>query len=343
MHKAQTGNKRGHSPFVSSVIIFGWFLLLLLAISAISVVFRVKGLSWDNLADIFVIDPKDVMDYTVWQVRAPRVLLAVLLGAGLAVAGGLLQGMTRNPLSDPEVLGVNQGASCLVVISLLLFGDQNATIVILLAAFLGAAAGGSVIYLLAFRGVYSAYRVVLAGAAVSLFLGALTTGVILLHETKLSEILYWMAGKLSGANWSDIRIVLIPVLVAVAGAFALAQPMNVLALGEDAAQGLGMNTLRLRRVLAVLVVLLAGSAVAVAGPIGFVGLMVPHMARRLVGHDYRMLLPFSALLGANLLVAADFAAQWITYPADVPVGIITALLGTPFFLYLLRRKQGVAK
>ncbi|MNP48335.1 putative siderophore transport system permease protein YfiZ precursor [compost metagenome] len=152
-----------------------------------------------------------------------------------------------------------------------------------------------------------------------------------------------MAGKLSGASWEDIRFILIPVLLALGIAFALSRRMNVLVLGEETAQGLGMNTARIRRLLSVLVVVLAGSAVAVAGPIGFIGLMVPHMARRLVGHDYRVLLPFSALLGANLLVLADFASQWITYPADIPVGIITALLGTPFFVYLLRSKKGDAK
>lgn len=336
-------NKREKAPFVSSAFQFGLFLLLLILFGAISTLFQVKGVSLRYLGEVFANSPNDAAAYTVWHVRLPRVLLAVLLGAGLAAAGALLQGMTRNPLSDPEILGVNQGASCFVVIALMMFGEQNTSLVIMLSAFLGAAAGGSLIYVLAFRGGYSPYRIVLAGSAVSLFLGAVTTGVILLHENKLMEILYWMAGKLSGASWEDIRFILVPVLLALGIAFALARRMNVLVLGEETAQGLGMNTARIRRLLSVLVVVLAGSAVAVAGPIGFIGLMVPHMARRLVGHDYRVLLPFSALLGANLLVLADFASQWITYPADIPVGIITALLGTPFFVYLLRRRKGDAK
>ncbi|MFD1177599.1 FecCD family ABC transporter permease [Paenibacillus puldeungensis] len=336
-------DKRVKTPFVSSVFYFCFFLLLLIIFGAASALFQVKGISLRHLAEVFATQSNDAVSYTVWHVRVPRVLLAVLLGAGLAAAGALLQGMTRNPLSDPEILGVNQGASCFVVIALVLFGEQNASWLILGAAFLGAAAGGSLIYVLAFRSGYSPYRIVLAGSAVSLFLGALTTGTILLHENKLTEILYWMAGKLSGSNWDDIRIILIPVLVALVCSFALAQRMNVLVLGEETAQGLGMNTLRIRRYLSVLIVVLTGSAVAVAGPIGFIGLMVPHMARRLVGHDYRILLPFSALLGANLLVLADFASQWITYPADIPVGIITALLGTPFFVYLLRSKKGDVK
>lgn len=310
---------------------------------ALSALFRVKGLSFHNISEVFAIDTKNLIYYTVWQVRVPRVLLGALLGAALAVAGCLLQGITRNPLSDPEIMGVNQGASCFVVIALLVFGEKEASFVILLAAFLGAAVGGSVIYSLAFRGEYTPSRLVLAGIAVSLFLGSLTTGAILLYETKLTEILYWMAGKLSGASWLDVKMMLVSALPVTIITFFLANQLNILSLGEETARGLGINVLRIRRVFALLIVLLVGSAVAVAGPIGFIGLIVPHVARKLVGQDYRVILPFSALLGANLLVIADFAAQWVSYPADTPVGVITALLGTPFFIYLMRRKRGAVK
>jgi ABC-type Fe3+-siderophore transport system permease subunit len=310
---------------------------------ALSALFRVKGLSFHNISEVFTIDTKNLIYYTVWQVRVPRVLLGALLGAALAVAGCLLQGITRNPLSDPEIMGVNQGASFFVVIALLVFGEKDTSFVILLAAFLGAAAGGSVIYSLAFRGEYTPSRLVLAGIAVSMFLGSLTTGAILLYETQLTEILYWMSGKLSGANWLDVKMIFVSVVPAMVITFFLANQLNILSLGEETAHGLGINVLRIRRVFALLIVLLVGSAVAVAGPIGFIGLIVPHVARKLVGQDYRVILPFSALLGANLLVIADFVAQWVAYPADTPVGVITALLGTPFFIYLMRRKRGAVK
>ncbi|MBJ8027401.1 iron ABC transporter permease [Bacillus cereus group sp. N21] len=343
MHKEQIGSKREIYPYASSVFKFILFFLLLIVIASISILFRVKGLTLSNLYEVFSADTKNLIYYTVWNVRVPRVLLAILIGAALAVAGCLLQGITRNPLSDPEIMGVNQGASCFVVLALLIFGDKDASFVILIAAFLGAAVGSSVIYSLAFRGEYTPSRLVLAGIAVSFFLGSVTTGSILLYETQLNEILYWMAGKLSGANWLDIKLIMITAGPVIIMTFLLANQLNILSLGEETARGLGINVLRIRRIFALIIVLLVGSGVAVAGPIGFVGLMVPHIARKIVGEDYRIIIPFSALLGANLLVFADFVAQRVAYPADTPVGVITALLGTPFFVYLMRRKRGAVR
>ncbi|HDX9590848.1 TPA: iron ABC transporter permease [Bacillus pseudomycoides] len=343
MYHTQTRGRRALHPYASSTLQFIFFFLLLVMVGALSALFRVKGLSFHNISEVFATDTKNLIYYTVWQVRVPRVVLGALLGGALAVAGCLLQGITRNPLSDPENMGINQGASCFVVIALLLFGEKDTSFVILLAAFLGAAAGGSVIYSLAFRGEYTPSRLVLAGIAMSLFLGSLTTGAILLYETQLTEILYWMAGKLSGANWQDIKMMLVSTVPVMILVFFLANQLNILSLGEETARGLGVNVLWIRRLFAFLIVILVGSAVAVAGPIGFIGLIVPHIARKLVGQDYRIILPFSALLGANLLVIADFAAQWVSYPADTPVGVITALLGTPFFIYLMRRKRGAVK
>ncbi|HEU4965624.1 MAG TPA: iron ABC transporter permease [Bacilli bacterium] len=334
----QTGRRdHSRSAFCISLILF--FLLLLVSITAATLL-GVKNLTWDTLPQALSYNPDDVLSYTVWHVRIPRALLGAVLGGGLAVAGALLQAVTRNPLSDPEIMGVNQGASFFVVVSLLLFGLNDITYVVLIAAFLGAAVGGSVVYGLAFQGDYSPVRLVLAGIAVSFFLGSMTTGFIVLNETDLVEILYWMAGKLSGATWVDLRITLMGVIPATLAALLLANQFNILSLGEETARGLGQNVARIRRLTGLLVILLVGGAVAVAGPIGFVGLMVPHMARGLVGGDYKRILPVAALIGANLLVLADLIGQWMLYPTETPVGIVTALLGTPFFLYLLRRKRG---
>lgn len=298
-----------------------------------------KGLSWRQLPEIMSLDTSNLLVYKVWFVRLPRVVLAIIVGAGLAIAGCLLQGVTRNPLSDPELMGINQGASFVVVLSLALFGLEDVTVTILIAAFIGAAAGGSIVYTLSGMAGYTSIRLVLAGVSVSLFMAAMTTGLIILQDDKLSEILYWMAGKLSGTTWTDVQLSAISI---VPGAFAslfLAKQFNVFSLGEDAARGLGQNVTRVRRAAFVLVILLVGGAVALCGPIGFVGLMVPHIVRSWVGTDYRILIPMSAVAGASLLLLADVGGQWVLYPTDTPVGIITALLGTPFFLYLMRRKM----
>lgn len=329
--------ERSQSAFSMSITLF---VLLLLTAIVLSSFLGVKGLTLSNLSQAFVYNPHDVMSYTIWHVRVPRALLGAILGAALAIAGCLMQAITRNNLADPEIMGINQGASLLVVTSLLFLGSKDVTWLILVAAFLGAIMGGSVIYGLAFTGEYTPTRLVLAGIAISLFFGSITTGFIVLFESDLMEILYWMAGKLSGANWLDIRIALAAIVPVVVVSVLLANQFNILSLGEEMARGLGMNVGRIRQVSAILVVILVGSSVALAGPIGYVGLIVPHMARSIVGGNYRAVIPLSALMGALLLVVADCCGQWILYPTELPVGIITALLGTPFFIYLMRRQKG---
>ncbi|RJE90841.1 iron ABC transporter permease [Paenibacillus sp. 1011MAR3C5] len=216
----------------------------------------------------------------------------------------------------------------------------NSADIILVAALCGAAVSGILIYFFSRFSGSDPSRLVLAGVAISAFMGAMTTGIILLFETQLTEILYWMAGKLSGAEWRDNYLVWLLGVPVILAAFLLANTLNVLMQGEEIASGLGVHVRRIRGLLGLLVIVLTGSAVAVAGPIGFIGLIVPHMARRLGGISYRSMIPLSALLGALLLSSADFVAQWLFYPADIPVGIITAILGVPFFLYLLRRREG---
>lgn len=316
-------------------LVFALFAIGLIAIMLLTLTYRVHGLTWTGL-----FSSKDpVMNYTLWSVRAPRLLLSIILGAGLATAGCLLQTMTRNPLSDPEILGINQGASCFAVIAIVGFGSRDSSAVIMTAALCGAGVIGLLIYWLARYNGNDSSRLMLSGVAISAFMGALTTGFILLYETQLTEILYWMAGQLTGTTWSDNKLVWIIDVPALIIAFLMSRTLNLLNQGEELASGLGVNVPRARQIIGLLIVVLTGSAVAVAGPIGFIGLIVPHMAKRLGGLNHRVLLPLSALVGAVLLSGADFAAQWLTYPADLPVGIITAFLGVPFFLYLLRRQR----
>ncbi|MCR8635811.1 FecCD family ABC transporter permease [Paenibacillus radicis (ex Xue et al. 2023)] len=313
---------------------------VLLAAILIGLVAGVKGLGWRQAGELLSLDTSNLLVYKVWYVRLPRVLLAIIVGSGLAIAGCLLQGITRNPLSDPEIMGINQGASFFVVLSLVMFGMKDVTATILIAGFIGAAAGGSIVYSLSRLAGYTVMRLVLAGVAVSMFMASLTTGFIILFDDKLSEILYWMAGKLSGATWTDVSLSLVSFVPAAIGSMLLANQFNIFSLGEDAAHGLGQNVVRVRRIAFLIVIVLVGGSVALTGPIGFVGLIVPHIVRSWVGTDYRIVIPISALTGATLLLVSDIGSQWVLYPTDTPVGILTALLGTPFFLYLMRRRMG---
>ncbi|BBH23051.1 Fe(3+)-citrate import system permease protein YfmD [Paenibacillus baekrokdamisoli] len=337
MNQLQSG-MRGQTK--SAPYLFVGMLILVIILGSVGTFSGVKGLNWSNFSDLWNLDESNLLSYKVWEVRLPRVVLAIILGAGLAVAGCLLQGITRNPLSDPEIIGINQGACFFVVLSLVLFGLKGVTVTILIAGFVGAAVGGSLVLILSQRGAFTGTRLLLAGVSIALFMGSLTTGLLILQEDNLSDILYWMAGKLSGANWMDVKLSLLCVVPGTLLILFFAGSFNIFSLGEEIAMGLGQNVVRLRRFAFFILIFIVGGAVALAGPIGFVGLMVPHMMRSLVGTDYRIVFPLSALAGANLLLAADISGQWLLYPSDIPVGIITALLGTPFFLYLMRRKMG---
>ncbi|RJX41205.1 iron ABC transporter permease [Paenibacillus pinisoli] len=331
--------RRGLHSAASLRLLFAILALLLVGVACLTVTFKVNGFAWKPLLFPSAESQDVLLSYTVWHIRMPRLLLAVSLGGTLAIAGCLLQAVTRNFLADPEIMGLNQGASCFAVIALMVFGGVNSADVILAAALCGAAASGVLIYFFSRFSGSDPSRLVLAGVAISAFMGALTTGIILLFETQLTEILYWMAGKLSGAEWRDNYLVWVLGVPAIIIAFLLSNTLNVLMQGEEIASGLGVHVKRIRGILGLLIIVLTGSAVAVAGPIGFIGLIVPHMAGRLGGVSYRVVIPLSALMGALLLAAADFAAQWLFYPADIPVGILTAILGVPFFLYLLRRSR----
>lgn len=286
------------------------------------------------LATSLALDPQTA-HYTLWQIRLPRYLLSLLLGAALGMAGCVLQSLSGNNLADPEVLGINQGASLAVVTCLLLLGQSHPTM-IMLAAFCGGLLGGSLVYALAFHGQATPAKLLLAGLAVAFLCGSLTAGIILVRENQLFEILHWMAGKLSGSTWTDVKTAawLLPTfLLGFLGAYRL----NVLRLGQELAAGLGQAVVRTRLFFLLLCLGWVAVGVALAGPIGFVGLMVPHLGRAWVGEDHRLLLPACALCGAALLGAADLAAFWLLRPAETPVGVLTALLGAPFFLQLARR------
>jgi iron complex transport system permease protein len=293
--------------------------------------------TWDVISAFTAYDGSQD-DLIVRTLRVPRALIAALVGASLAVAGAIIQGLTRNPLADPGILGIEAGAAFAVVVSVFLLGVSSLTTYALFA-FLGAAVAAVVVYSLGtLGGGMNPMTLVVAGAALAALLSSLTTAVLILDQRTLEEIRFWLAGSVAGRDL-DLLLQALPYLsFGLLLAFALGRQITALTLGEDVATGLGQRTAWVKGLCVVAVVLLAGAAVAVAGPIGFVGLVVPHVARFFVGVDYRWILPYSALLGAVLLVAADIAARLVLRPQELPVGIMTALVGAPFFIYLARRR-----
>jgi len=276
----------------------------------------------------------------VTKLRVPRVLLGLLVGSALAVSGVAMQGLFRNPLASPYVLGIASGAS--TGAALVILFASSSVLLLPAGAFAGAAAAVSIVYGLA-RGRdrrTSIFTLILAGVAVGALFSAITSFLIFLSSggEKLSDVLFWIMGGLGRANWTAITILAPIVGVGLATVFFFARDLNALSLGEEGAIHVGVNPDALTRWLLALTTILTAAAVALAGTIGFIGLVIPHVMRLLVGPDHRRLVPVSALAGGCFLVWSDIVARTIVAPAELPVGIITAFLGAPFFLYLLKTR-----
>ncbi|MDP1805433.1 MAG: iron ABC transporter permease, partial [Acidimicrobiales bacterium] len=268
------------------------------------------------------------------------VVLAILVGAATAVAGAVMQGVTRNPLAGPGILGVNAGASLAVVIAIYAFGISDLSVYVWFA-FAGTLAASALVYTLGSLGRDGAtpVKLALAGAAVSALLGSLTSALLLLDVATLDQFRFWVVGSLAGRDGAIVGQVAPFLAVGTVLALASARSLNTLSLGDDVARSLGSRVGLARAVAAAAVVLLVGSAVAAAGPIGFVGLTAPHVARALCGPDYRWVLPYSALLAAVLLLSADVVGRVVARPGEIEVGVVTAFVGAPFFIALVRRRK----
>ena len=273
----------------------------------------------------------------VWQIRLPRALVAALVGMNLGIAGVLLQGITRNPLGDPHILGFSAGAG-VASVGLLRLAPDVPLALVPAAAFGGALVSAGLVYALAWRGGISPVRFALAGVAVAALFTALSTALIATSKLFTQAALAFLAGGLYQRGWEHVHQVWPYTLVGGTIAFIVADSLNVLALGDDVARGLGMRVERTRALLAAVAAVLTGAAVAVAGLVAFVGLVVPHIARLIVGSDQRAVLPLSALLGALLLVLSDSLARVVVAPGEIPVGIITAIVGAPVLLVLIRTR-----
>lgn len=271
----------------------------------------------------------------IWNIRLPRVILASLVGINLALSGAILQGVMGNPLADPGVIGISSGAGLFGIFILIVLPQYQSLVPI--AAFFGAMLASTIIYILAWKGGIQPIRVILAGAAVSAMFGAGISATLVFYSDRVAGALDFMNGSLSAGSWKDVKMILPYTLLGLVSALFMSRKMNILILGDDVARGLGLSVERTRLLFTALAALLAASAVSAVGLLGFVGLIVPHTVRLLIGNDYKYMLPASALLGAALVMLSDTFARTVMSPMEIPVGVVMAILGAPFFLYLLRK------
>lgn len=278
----------------------------------------------------------------VLQMRLARVILAALVGAGLAASGVVLQGLLINPMADPYILGISQGAALGATVAMLSLGGAIALGIysVPLVAFLCGLATSIIVYNLARAGNrVQMSTLLLAGIAAGLFLSSITSYLMITSGQNAHQILFWMIGGFSGRGWDHVKILLPYILTGYFLMHLYARKMNIILLGEESAQHLGIDVEKMKKILLAAATLTTASAVSVSGVIAFVGLIIPHAVRMLVGPDHRVLLPASALTGAIFLAVADALARAAAAPEEIPVGIITALCGGPFFIYLLRKKN----
>lgn len=309
-----------------------WLLLLGLA----AAIFLSMALGAVKLSLFKIIQGDPLTWKILLDFRLSRTLTGALVGAELAAAGAILQAVTRNPLADPHLTGVSAGAG-LAAVFLLLAAPNFPMALLPLVALAGGVGAGAAVYAVAYKGGVNPGRLALSGIAVAAVLGAGTSALLLKYALSANAAMVWLAGGLWGRNWTHVASLAPWALPALALAWVLGPRIDVLSLGDEVARGLGMRVERQRAALLALAVLLAASAVAVAGPIGFIGLVVPHLARMIAGGEFRGLLPIAALLGATLVVLADAAGRTAFAPMEIPAGVVTALVGAPYFLYLLRR------
>ncbi|MCG7334859.1 iron ABC transporter permease [Sporosarcina sp. ACRSM] len=328
---------KGSRPIMATFIMIGGMIGLLFAIG-LSISFGAADIELATVwSSVFHFQPELTSHQIIQEIRLPRVLGAALVGACFAVAGSIMQGMTRNPLADSGLLGLNAGAAFMLAICFAFFPGLPYMYIILFS-FLGAAVGAGLVYGVGSvaKGGLTPMRLVLAGAAVSALLAALSEG-IAIHFRIGQDLAFWYAGGVSGTKWEHLQIMTPWIVVAIAGAIVLSKSITLLSLGDEVAIGLGQRTGVIKFFGALIVLVLAGAAVSVVGAVGFVGLIVPHLTRFLVGNDYRWIVPCSAILGSLLVVLADFAARMVNPPYETPIGALIALLGVPFFLYLARK------
>jgi len=279
----------------------------------------------------------------VWNIRLPRVFVAILVGMNLAISGAIFQAVTRNELASPFILGVSSGAGLMILLTLVVFGGLASFLPIIAST--GGAIAFLIVYVIAWKNGTSPVRLVLAGVIVGTVFGSLQTALFFFADDigVVQSAIAWTTGSLTGTDWEQVRLALPWTVVAVLLGVAGSRQCNVLLLGEQTAKSLGMSIEKVRFALSGVAVLAASASIAVAGIVGFVGLIVPHMVRNLVGSDYRKLMIGCLFVGPALMVGADVGARLALNPVQIPVGIVTGLVGGPYFLYLMRKQQNMGE
>jgi iron complex transport system permease protein len=271
------------------------------------------------------------------EIRLPREIAAIFVGAALAISGAMMQGMTRNPLADPGLLGLTAGANAALAITIAFIPSVN-YFGITIACFIGAAVGAMMVFGIGAmkRGGFSPMRIVLAGAAVSAFLFAIAEGIGIYFKVS-KDVSMWTAGGLIGTSWSQLQVVVPFIMIGIIISLLFSRQLTILSLNEETAVGLGQKTTQIKTILFIVITMLAGAAVALAGNMAFIGLMVPHLVRAIVGTDYRYIIPMSAIAGAIFMLFADTLGRTINAPFETPVAAIVAMMGLPFFLLIVRK------
>nr|WP_246294219.1 iron ABC transporter permease [Paenibacillus planticolens] len=325
-------------------ITYGWIsliaMLVLLIVMFTAISFGAKDLTLATVwGAVFHYNAELTSHQIIHELRLPRVLGAAVIGAGFAVAGALMQGITRNPLADSGILGINAGAAFMVALSFAFFPNLPYSS-LMLVSFLGAVLSTVFIYLLGAStpGGLTPLRLTIAGSVVAALLHSLSSGIAIYYNLS-QDLAFWYAGGVAGVKWKHLNLLVPVILLAIAGAVMISRSVSLISLGEEVSAGLGVKTKRIRLLGIVLAIILAGVGVSAVGSIGFVGLVIPHIARKLVGVDYRFIIPLSALLGAILLVLADLGARMVHPPKELAISLMIALVGVPFFLYLARKER----
>lgn len=334
------GRQGGWNQGLKRALFLAAALVLLAATFMLSLWVGVRAIELETLWQLLWLPDGSEEAYIVTELRAPRAVLALVVGAALGVAGALIQALTRNPLADTGILGVGAGSSFAVVVGIAFFGVTSLSQYLWLS-FAGAVVVTVLVYALGSIGSIGAtpVRLTLVGVALGALLGGLSSAITMLNPNAFDDLLRWSAGSLAGRGWDTLAQVWIPIAIGLALALVAGRPLNAIALGDDAARSLGAGVVRTRVLVIVAVTLLAGAAAAAAGPIGFVGLMVPHVVRWFTGPDQRWIIPFSAVGAALLLLASDVLGRVVLAPKELEVGIVTAFVGAPVLIALARRRN----
>ncbi|MED1566760.1 iron ABC transporter permease [Bacillus paramycoides] len=338
LHKStvHAGNNRWiHIKFVCFMSLT---ILCLIGSIFLAIAFGAKDIHLQTVwAAVFDYNPKLTQHQIIYELRLPRVIGAAVVGAAFAVAGAVMQGVTRNPLADAGVLGINAGAMFVVALSFAFFPHMPYSY-LMIVSFMGAVLSTVLIFIIgsATSGGLTPMRLTIAGAVMAALLHSLSSGIAIYYDLD-QDLAFWYAGGVAGVKWDHLKFLVPIILITIVFAAVLGRSISLISMGDDVATNLGVKTNRTRILGMIIVVILAGVSVSAVGSIGFVGLVIPHIARKLVGVNYRLIIPMSALLGAMLLVLADLGARTVNPPKELAIGIMVALVGVPFFLYIARK------